>query len=231
MDVRDIKVIPSPKNTNVFRDILELQKDLLDGYIKIEGLPQYPIDIDSKKGQILLKDFIGRVTEELGESYETMVPYINGELGKNDYNRENSLEELADALHFMLEVVIYVGVEDELISEMENPYSPHVMGMRGGLTIDDKYSGRITGPELIDFIKESLWEQTFSLQMARNTLKNKPWKQTGIMTDIVVTKGYVIKAFFQLIGVFMMFGLDYMDIYEYYYRKNRVNKFRQESKY
>ena len=53
--------------------IYELQKQLIDGYVKIEGLPQYPINVNTKSSQVLIKDFVGRVIEELAEGYESML--------------------------------------------------------------------------------------------------------------------------------------------------------------
>ena len=68
MDSRDIiqepGIIPGDK---YLEEIYSMQKELLSGYIGIEGLPQYPIDINTKASQSLLKDFTARVVEELSE--------------------------------------------------------------------------------------------------------------------------------------------------------------------
>ncbi|WP_418392117.1 hypothetical protein, partial [Akkermansia sp.] len=42
------------------------------GYKEIERLPDYPLDINNPKNQVILKDFIGRVIEELTEGFEKM---------------------------------------------------------------------------------------------------------------------------------------------------------------
>lgn len=72
MDSRDIKeepgIIPDYK---YLEEIYQMQKNLLSGYIGIEGLPQYPVDINTKASQTLLKDFTARVIEELSEGYES----------------------------------------------------------------------------------------------------------------------------------------------------------------
>ena len=72
MDSRDIiqepGIIPGDK---YLEEIYSMQKELLSGYIGIEGLPQYPIDINTKASQSLLKDFTARVVEELSEGYES----------------------------------------------------------------------------------------------------------------------------------------------------------------
>ena len=78
MDSRNIKEpTPQIEDGKHLEKIYDLQKELLDSYIKIEGLPSYPIDVNSKKSQIILKDFTGRVIEELGEGYESMLKVFN----------------------------------------------------------------------------------------------------------------------------------------------------------
>ena len=58
MDSRNIKEpTPQIEDGKHLEKIYDLQKELLDSYIKIEGLPSYPIDVNSKKSQIILKDF------------------------------------------------------------------------------------------------------------------------------------------------------------------------------
>ena len=71
MDSRDIKLEPDKVENNQYLEkIYELQKNLLEGYIRIEGLPQYPININSIKPSFLIKDFVGRIKEELAEGYD-----------------------------------------------------------------------------------------------------------------------------------------------------------------
>ena len=74
MDSRDILKEPEEVIDNTYlENIYSLQKELLEGYIGIEGLHPYPINVNTKKNQSLIKDFVGRVIEELGESYESLV--------------------------------------------------------------------------------------------------------------------------------------------------------------
>ena len=48
-----------------------LSLEQLDGYRQIEMLPDYPVDINNHQNQVVLKDFIARVIEELMEGYES----------------------------------------------------------------------------------------------------------------------------------------------------------------
>lgn len=135
MDSRDIKLEPDKVENNQYLEkIYELQKNLLEGYIRIEGLPQYPININSKKSQILIKDFVGRVIEELAEGYESLLMALEltnkNKLWLSDYNDsdllqtlnhiQNAGEEMADAMHFMVELLIYSNIYPEDIKSYIN---------------------------------------------------------------------------------------------------------------
>lgn len=58
MDSRDIKEEPSiPKDNKYLESIYEMQKQLLDSYISIEGLPKYPLNVKHKNQSINPKRF------------------------------------------------------------------------------------------------------------------------------------------------------------------------------
>ena len=61
MDARDItEAVPIVSDGRYLEKIYELQKELIDHYVKIEGLPKYPLDVNTKKSQVIIKDFVGR---------------------------------------------------------------------------------------------------------------------------------------------------------------------------
>jgi len=80
------------------------------------GFPQFPTDITSKKGQQFLKDIRNHLMEELfeaGQHLKNAKSHRATELPEVD--REAYVEELVDALHLYLELVIASGVTvDEL---------------------------------------------------------------------------------------------------------------------
>ena len=137
MDSRDIKEEPKPiADSKYLETLYGLQKELLDNYIKIEGLPMYPLDINTKKSQIILKDFVGRVIEELAEGYESLLAvdeltqknelWVN-EINEVDYiqtlnHLQNAGEEIADSLHFMLELLIYSNIQPKDIDDFIEKY-------------------------------------------------------------------------------------------------------------
>ena len=130
MDSRDIKeepgIIPEHK---YLEEIYQMQKNLLSGYIGIEGLPQYPVDINTKASQTLLKDFTARVIEELSEGYESFENVMD--LFEANHSKlvqthgdcieyteilnhlQNANEENADAIHFFIELLIYANIQPE----------------------------------------------------------------------------------------------------------------------
>lgn len=122
MDIRDIKdTVPDTFKGDGLEQMFKLQIELLDKYRKVEvgGLPAYPINIHERESQILLKDFIARVIEELGEAHESyieMVQLYDDNKADDDMmlnHLQNFNEELSDALHFMLELFVYCNINAE----------------------------------------------------------------------------------------------------------------------
>jgi hypothetical protein len=265
MDIRDIILSESDlaiecKN-DFYREIEVLQKSLIDHYIIIEGFPNYPLEINTKSNQVLLKDFISRIVEELGEAYESLDKGLHTHHSDKSQLYWNFFEELADALHFFTETLIYSGVtpyrigqimklwgEDiskfypnngelqvwpALVSTIHNPSisrphinfaNPEVISHGNCLTLFNPHT-------VVDFAPKALWSITYSLQLARNTLKNKPWKQTQVVTDITAFSLHLVEAYAKLIAFIFNFGVSPENLYWLYLRKNRINEFRIKSKY
>ena len=80
-------------------------------------------------------------------------------------------------------------------------------------------------------IKDFLWRITEELGEAGNCLKNKPWKQTQVETDVDHFIEELADAFHFWIELCIMIGLTADDLFEFYYKKSEVNAFRQRSKY
>lgn len=144
MDIRNIK-IEAPKITDgrYLEAIYDLEMDLLKGYCgKIEkDLPLPPIDINSFKGQQILKNFSARVIEETAEGYESTSAVIEI-FEKYGYNRDlltknewqmvlnhlqNSNEEQADGLAFYMALLGYANLQ---ISDVYD-YINHLLDKKG----------------------------------------------------------------------------------------------------
>lgn len=282
MDIRDIKEEPvEVKDSKYLEKIYELQKELLDSYIKIEGLPKYPIDVNTKKSQVILKDMIGRVVEELSEGYEShllvrdIVESVGGNiqlLSQENYDKmishlQNLNEEQADAMHFMVELLIYANIQPEDIqSWIDKKGSPYnismdksdilnnamILGYHQGLEDYDKEDirrvmflpiesdentmkyipgGILYNKNLISDNRKSLWDITYALNIARNCLKNKPWKQSGVMTNELQFQSLLVESLVYMMGYYSTLGLTSESLYYLYFKKNCINKFRIASNY
>lgn len=264
MDARDINIDVVYPGSSSFRDLFKLQKNLLDRYIGIEVLPNYPIDINTKESQVWIKDFTGRIIEELGEAHESYLEMLDmknkGEpMEKLVPHLQNFNEEIADALHFWLELMIFsdyeeghvakwLGVdagmhEDLLTKSLEmGEFFIHQEQMfkifKSKQVIKDKNlsdnflrGGRNLSDEIRDEFRKLLWDITYHLQLVRNTLKNKPWKQTHMMTDENQYEVHMANVFQSMFKFFYFAGFSKESLYEIYYKKNRVNEFRIKSKY
>lgn len=284
MDIRTIspeQLIPGPQNTegfDYFEKIMALQRGLVDRYTSVEKLPLYPVDPNTKASQILLKDFIARITEELGEGYESMLkgmdlfhnePKIDGEM---IYYFSNFYEEIADALHFFMEALLYAGITQEklraLTIEMvavDHPgvedkdhldliyliheQSTYMLSSRYSIFISDGNAYLNSFQDMdqplslktleylfsanmvrVHFPKVA-WNVTYHLQMVRNTLKNKPWKQSEMVTDSNNMADEFSQAFIAFINLTKLIGLTPMNLYYLYLRKNLINNFRISSGY
>lgn len=193
--------------------IFNRQKELMEKYHDIElrsGLMQTedcPVNLDDKKGQARIKDFSWRVTEEVGEALDAHY--------QNDM--VHFAEELIDGLHFLTELTILSGYGPKDISPNGFEY-----------LYDEGKALRISKGEIR--ICQDVAELVMQLGMMCNCLKNKPWKQTNMVTDkenFYEHLQTVWVVYFSLLSNVLGEG----EVIETYLRKSQVNKFRQRSNY
>lgn len=291
MDIRDIREQAPLVDDKQLEEIYSLQKNLMEGYIgKIEkDLPMYPIDVNSRKGQAVLKDMSARVIEEIGEGYESTT-YALQLLGKYGFNKnimteedhtmllnhlQNSNEEQADAIAFFVELMLYCNilpedvyryVQNVLLKKYQTNkrfYWNLESLMEVGLALLQERFGDITSGGLYRVIEDEdfetqdeadhvfgdipgynyiswdfhdneaklAWEVTYHLSVARNFLKNKPWKQTGVMTDEKALQEEIVIAFIEYLGYLKYCGFTAQSVYVLRFKKHKVNEFRQKSNY
>lgn len=229
---------------NVSGDMLEAifgrQKELMIKYHDIElrsGLMQTedcPVNLDDKRGQARIKDYSWRVTEELGEALDARM--------QDDL--PHFKEELIDGLHFLTELSILSGIGVDNIIRNGIDYWEEKGGetWASGFTWDfvvkesmskDKLDGLVNFADFIyaDFeFNDRVSSFIMHLGMTCNCLKNKPWKQSNMITDK--------EAFYKSLGAtwisyisILMITMDAEEICDTYLRKSQVNKFRQRSNY
>ena len=99
---------------------------------QIEKLPDYPVDINNHQNQVVLKDFIARVIEELMEGYESTSEVVKickkwgwniEQLTEDEYTQvlnhlQNANEEQGDALGFLFTLFHFANIlpEDIFVS-------------------------------------------------------------------------------------------------------------------
>lgn len=230
MNINDFQN-PTEVNIDRLQGIMDRQRELMHKYHNIElksGLMQTeecPVDIHSKAGQARLKDFSWRITEELMEALEA---YRAGDT-------DHFYEELIDSLHFMMEQHILIGFDHQsyksyvgdildLIVKGDSLdfYFANCKGIRHSkqLIINQK---SIVNLGIINIIE--------SIGLAMNCLKNKPWKQSHMLTDVAKFNFMMARAFLDYIAIVKHLGVYPDEIYGLYFRKSEVNKFRQRSNY
>jgi hypothetical protein len=181
------------------------QEQLMTKYRDIEGLPDWPISLHTHSGQKVVKDFAWRTVEELTESYEAWFKH------RNHLDAEpHALEELADAMHFFVELMIYAGMS----------YDAALVAMR-----DFPIERRKTSSS------DGYWQVTFKIGVAMNFLKNKAWKQSQVSTDVGRFFMALAEAHQAMLFLWVDLGYTKEHLFDYYFRKSAVNEFRQRSAY
>lgn len=292
MDIRDIKIDAPKLEANHLEFLFEKGSEQLDQYIKLEGLPEYPVDVNLRNSQVILKDFIGRIIEELFEGYESLMEAVSDTntfnfaiLTRGDYRKllntlQNANEEQADAIGFFIPLMIYSNILPEDIYN----YSKEVLGFEAkslnqlmsvgvSLLIKDGYKDKygylhtwdLLSVELISQVfdlskdeaeswynrileytpgfnrlspckveeegRSQLWGIMYQLNISRNILKNRPWKQTTVMTKELDFQESVVKSFIYYLGYLACNGFDQDNLVTLFNRKQALNLWRIKTGY
>lgn len=278
MDVRNIREeVPNIKETEVLPQMYILGLEQLNGYRQIESLPEYPLDINNPKSQVILKDFIGRVIEELTEGFESTNEVFDL-CSKNGWNMEmlneeehqsilnslaNANEEQADALGFFFTLLAYSNILPEDILSYNKAKDLFEVMAIGVKELVIKYSDyhNLLKFDIIrkeDFYEDEgkwehinsytpgfhqmnelsheaeklyLWEVIYELNKARNFLKCRPWKQTQVMTKEIDFQESLVKAFYLYMGFLAMNGFTPLGLFGLFFKKQRLNRWRQQTSY
>lgn len=280
MDIRNIKEpVPKVETNWVLSKMYELGLEQLHGYRQIEQLPDYPLDINNPKSQAILKDFIGRVIEELTEGFESTDAVVsiyqkygwnNDCLTQEEYtevlnNLANANEEQADALGFFFTLLVYSNIlpEDILaykgeknlfdimaegVKELIIRYPDYQKVSKYPILNPEDWVGDVDQPEWDKIVsytpgfhsmseisheneKLYLWEVIYELNKARNFLKCRPWKQTQVMTKEIDFQESLVKAFYLYMGFLALNGFTDQGLFSLFFKKQRLNKWRQQTNY
>lgn len=278
MDVRNIREeVPNIKETEVLPQMYTLGLEQLNGYRQIESLPEYPLDINNPKSQVILKDFIGRVIEELTEGFESTNEVFDlcskngwnmGMLNEEEHQSilnslANANEEQADALGFFFTLLAYsnilpedilsynkakdlfevmaIGVKELVIkySDYHNLLKFDIICKEGFYEDEGKWehiNSYTPGFHQMNELSHEaeklyLWEVIYELNKARNFLKCRPWKQTQVMTKEIDFQESLVKAFYLYMGFLAMNGFTPLGLFGLFFKKQRLNRWRQQTNY
>jgi hypothetical protein len=232
MNIDDVRTVEDVPPEERWLAIFAHQRKLMEKYDEIErdagaNVPEEPWSLDDKRVQWRLKDLFWRVTEELAEALEFDDPRLLLDWEskwEESADVRHVFEELADALHFFVEASIISGEEGLTVRELERDarvaLAHYEETPRGKVVLRPK-----------DVLQRKAWEVVYYLGLAANTLKNKPWKQTHMPTDEWRFKGHLWQAWTAFHRIWINFACSQQRVFELYFRKMKVNEFRQRTKY
>ena len=247
MNVDDIseEVIPSPEDR--LAAIFIRQAELMEKYEGIEAANGFkvltpPVDLHDRFGQARLKDFTQRFSEEVSEAMKAHDDHPD--------NPTHLQEELSDAYHFFIELCILadfspIGLTSWTLNDYEEPQLDDLCSLINiYTTIIETYPQKLDlkvfshvniGQSIQENYTHTLnfyaWESVRALHTACNCLKQKPWKNTHVLTDIPLFSFWVGRTHERFIKLAWVAGLNADELFRIYFKKSEVNKFRQETNY
>lgn len=125
----------------------------------------------------------------------------------------------------MLEVIF------EEQGKLIEKYEP-IEASRGALTVKPEMYGQINHRFVQWRLKDVIGERCVEeIMEAMNTLRNKPWKQSEVETDVDHFKEELADALHFFIEGCITAGIDAKELFLLYFKKHWVNEFRQRSQY
>ena len=193
------------------------QRLLIDKYHTIEtgnGSPNVrpeEMDLHSPVHQRILKDHAWRVAEELAEASEAYVL---------ESHMSHFCEEVADALHFLIELTIFSGMGPTDLIDANPPTD-----LLSCLYLQAERLNRATTHA--DYFNPIY----MNLGRTMNCLKNKPWKTSHMLTDIMRYRQCLRDTWQAFICAAQEHEITAQKLYSLYFKKNQVNQFRIRSDY
>lgn len=199
-------------NTQDFKPFIKSWEEIyaLQGELQLMYRPYFKerianFDINTLEDQELFKKLCWQIVEELAEAKEA----IEGELDEGELDGEHFNEELIDAFNFMLELYQLYGMTPTFVWTL--PKWAQVLE-------DEDFAG-----DLLTLIG--------NIGMTANCLKNREWRQSQYMVDLIVFEGRLKRIWPYFVIMFEHLGLSETRVKELWSLKYQVNLFRIKSKY
>ena len=113
-----LKITGQPED--MFGDIFERQRALMEQLKNNDILPEWPIDLTTKRGQRLIKEFVFDTIEELCEASFTLKNKAHRITDDRKVDLDHYKEELGDALAYFVEICILSGFSAKEVYEEYN---------------------------------------------------------------------------------------------------------------
>lgn len=199
-------------NTQDFKPFIKSWEEIyaLQGELQLMYRPYFKerianFDINTLEDQELFKKLCWQIVEELAEAKEA----IEWELDEGELDGEHFNEELIDAFNFMLELYQLYGMTPTFVWTL--PKWAQVLE-------DEDFAG-----DLLTLIG--------NIGMTANCLKNREWRQSQYMVDLIVFEGRLKRIWIYFVIMFEHLGLSETRVKELWSLKYQVNLFRIKSKY
>lgn len=230
VDVQGDEIPVPTKEKDMLALMFERQHSLATKYLDIEaknGLlqtPDLPVNLDDRKGQARLKDFAWRTMEELFEATDALVAHPD--------NLEHFLEEMIDSVHFFIELNLLCGITPQSIREYfsipeDQDALEFLLKVMDSIETYSREELQAIPVSLLIYVGVGQ-----GIGNAMNRLKNKPWKQSHMVTDKAAFYQNLYPVWLGYLRVLNhKYGLSPHDIFTLYFKKSEVNKFRIKSQY
>lgn len=198
----------TPMTGLTWKKVFALQSDIMIAYepafmFKLSG----GSDINTLEDQEIAKKIIGRITEELCEANEARDILLEDHDPRLEKQLSNHVvEEVVDAFNFYLELLLFLGREIDT----------------GSFKV-----GLLPGGKAFPW-----HEVVYTLGLASNHLKNREWRSSQYLVDLVPFYREIDRAARWFGELFSVMGLHSEEqVFEAWSLKYRVNKFRLETNY
>ena len=108
---------------DMLKDMFELRRDFMNQIRKKDekSYPDWPVDVKKRENQQALRETTLRGVEELFEALQHLKNWKThrSDMDEFDFNREEFLEEMVDALNYFFAVLVMLGIDE---SELYSAY-------------------------------------------------------------------------------------------------------------
>lgn len=201
-------------NTQDFKPFIKSWEEIyaLQGELQLMYRPYFKerianFDINTLEDQELFKKLCWQIVEELAEAKEAIEEAK--EAIKEGSDDEHFDEELIDAFNFTLELYHLYGM---------TPSFDWTLPKWAPILEDEDFAG-------------GLLTLIGNIGMTANCLKNREWRQSQYLVDLVVFEDRLKRIWTYFVVMFEHFGLSENRVKELWSLKYQVNLFRIKSKY